>query len=76
MVISRDRILLAHVGSLPRNAELSDLLVAREGKAVENGRLSEVRDRSGQHIVEKQAAAGVDIGNDELLSLLYRCDDV
>jgi hypothetical protein len=35
-----------------------------------------VRDRSVQHIVEKQAAAGVDIGNDELLSLLYRCDDV
>jgi hypothetical protein len=34
-----------------------------------------VRDRSVQHIVEKQAAAGVDIGNDELLSLLYRCDD-
>jgi hypothetical protein len=24
-----------------------------------------------QHIVEKQAAAGVDIGNDELLSLLF-----
>jgi len=65
MVISRDRILVTHVGSLPRNEELSDLLIRREeGKAVEHGQLSEAMDRSVQHIVEKQASAGVDIGND------------
>jgi 5-methyltetrahydropteroyltriglutamate--homocysteine methyltransferase len=65
MVISRDRILVTHVGSLPRNEELSDLLIRREeGKAVDHGQLSEAMDRSVQHIVEKQASAGVDIGND------------
>jgi len=30
MIHSRDRILASHVGSLPRNETLSDLLVAQE----------------------------------------------
>ena len=30
MITSRDRILTTHVGSLPRNEKLSDLLVRRE----------------------------------------------
>ena len=30
MITSRDRILVTHVGSLPRNDELSDLLLRRE----------------------------------------------
>ena len=30
MIFSRDRILTTHVGSLPRNEKLSDLLVRRE----------------------------------------------
>ena len=30
MILSRDRILTTHVGSLPRNEKLSDLLVAQE----------------------------------------------
>jgi 5-methyltetrahydropteroyltriglutamate--homocysteine methyltransferase len=65
MVISRDRILVTHVGSLPRNEELSDLLIRREeGKSVEQAHLSEAMDRSVQHVVEKQASAGVDVGND------------
>jgi hypothetical protein len=34
MLMSRDRILTTHVGSLPRNEKLSDLLMAQEeGKA-------------------------------------------
>ena len=30
MILSKQRILTTHVGSLPRNDELSDLLVRRE----------------------------------------------
>ena len=30
MIFSRDRILTSHVGSLPRNEKLSDLLVRQE----------------------------------------------
>ncbi|HEY2382400.1 MAG TPA: cobalamin-independent methionine synthase II family protein [Terriglobia bacterium] len=62
---SRDRILVTHVGSLPRNDELSDLLVRREeGAAVDKDALARAMGRAVQHVVEKQAAAGVDIGND------------
>jgi 5-methyltetrahydropteroyltriglutamate--homocysteine methyltransferase len=64
-MLSRDRILTTHVGSLPRNETLSTLLVEREqGAAVDPLRLAEEMDRAVQHVVEKQAAAGIDIGND------------
>jgi 5-methyltetrahydropteroyltriglutamate--homocysteine methyltransferase len=65
MVLSRDRILTTHVGSLPRNDELSDLLIKREeGEAVDQDRLHQAMDRAVRYIVEKQSAAGIDIGND------------
>src|SRR6516225_5649642 len=65
MIISRDRILVTHVGSLPRNDELSDLLIKREeGDVVDKDQLGRAMDRAVQQVVEKQAAAGVDIGND------------
>jgi 5-methyltetrahydropteroyltriglutamate--homocysteine methyltransferase len=65
MVISRERILVTHVGSLPRNDELSDLLIKREEQgAVDKDQLGRAMDRAVQQVVEKQAAAGVDIGND------------
>ena len=65
MKTSRERILVTHVGSLPRNEELSDLLIQREeGGAVDNGKLAQAMDKSVQQIVEKQASAGIDIGND------------
>ena len=36
MLHSRDRILTTHVGSLPRNAVLTDLLIRREaGEAID-----------------------------------------
>src|SRR2546426_804186 len=63
--ISRDRILVTHVGSLPRNDELSDLLVKREeGEAIDEKQLDQAMERAVRHVVEKQAAAGIDIGND------------
>jgi 5-methyltetrahydropteroyltriglutamate--homocysteine methyltransferase len=59
------RILTTHVGSLPRHDELSDLLVRREeGEAIDKNQLAQAMDRGVQHVVEKQAAAGIDIGND------------
>src|SRR5712691_8666372 len=65
MMLSRNRILTTHVGSLPRNDELSDLLIKREeGEQVDQDRLRQAMDRAVQHIVEKQSAAGIDIGND------------
>ncbi len=64
-MLSRDRILTTHVGSLPRNETLSALLVAREeGGAVDAARLALEMDRAVRHVVEKQAEAGIDIGND------------
>ena len=42
MIFSRDRILTTHVGSLPRNDKLSDLLVRQEAP---------VRARYGPHTV-------------------------
>src|SRR5215831_809388 len=65
MNTSRERILVTHVGSLPRNDELSDLLIQREeGTAVDKEKLAQAMDRSVQHVVQKQASAGIDIGND------------
>ena len=49
MLSSTDRILTTHVGSLPRNETLSDLLVRQEaGEAIDTAELAkqvEVRDR-------------------------------
>ena len=65
MILSRDRILTTHVGSLPRNETLSDLLVRREaGEAVDEPAFAAEMDRAVRHVVEKQAAAGIDVGND------------
>ena len=65
MMLSRDRILTTHVGSLPRKDELSDLLIQREeGEPVDPDRLRQAMDRAVDHVVKKQMAAGIDIGND------------
>jgi 5-methyltetrahydropteroyltriglutamate--homocysteine methyltransferase len=65
MMLSRDRILTTHVGSLPRNERLSDLLVRREaGEAVDEAAFAAEMDGAVRHVVEKQAEAGIDIGND------------
>jgi len=65
MTLSHDRILTTHVGSLPRNETLSDLLVKREDRvAIDPASLAEEMDRAVRYVVEKQVAAGIDIGND------------
>jgi len=65
MMLSRDRILTTHVGSLPRNETLSDLLVRREeGETIDPATLAQEMDRAVEHVVRKQAEAGIDIAND------------
>jgi 5-methyltetrahydropteroyltriglutamate--homocysteine methyltransferase len=65
MIHSRDRILTTHVGSLPRNEKLSDLLVRREaGEKLDAAEFSSEMDKAVRHVVSKQIEAGIDIGND------------
>ena len=65
MQSSRERILTTHVGSLPRNDKLSDLLLKREaGDAFDAAEMASEMDKAVRHVVDKQVAAGIDIGND------------
>jgi 5-methyltetrahydropteroyltriglutamate--homocysteine methyltransferase len=65
MIRSQDRILTTHVGSLPRNDVLTDLLIRREaGDTIDPAALAAEMDRSVRSTVEAQVAAGLDIGND------------
>jgi 5-methyltetrahydropteroyltriglutamate--homocysteine methyltransferase len=65
MNFSRDRILTTHVGSLPRNDKLSDLLLKQEaGETFDAAEMAAELDKAVKHVVDKQVAAGIDIGND------------
>ena len=65
MILSRDRILTTHVGSLPRNEKLSALLVKREaGEPFDSKEMDAEMNSAVRHVVDKQKAAGIDIGND------------
>ena len=65
MIFSRDRILTTHVGSLARNEKLSDLLVRQEaGEKFDSKEIAAEMDSAVRHVVDKQVAAGIDIGND------------
>lgn len=62
---STDRILTTHVGSLPRNRELSDLLIAQErGEAVDERRLDALAAEGVKECVRRQIGAGLDVIND------------
>src|SRR5271170_1804387 len=65
MILSRDRILTTHVGSLPRNETLSDLLIVQEeGKPYDTKLMADEMDKAVRHVVQKQVTAGIDVGND------------
>ena len=65
---SEHRILTTHVGSLPRSAELGDLLIRDEaGEAIDKARLARLGEAGRSSIaivVARQTAAGIDIVND------------
>lgn len=59
------RILTTHVGSLPRNPTLTDLLIRQEqGQAIDVAELERQTEAAVQHVIHKQLEAGIDIGND------------
>lgn len=62
---STDRILTTHTGSLPRDGEIGELLVAREKReAVDASRLEAVSREAVASCVDRQLATGLDIIND------------
>src|ERR1700722_5720418 len=65
MKSSADRILTSHVGSLPRNEALTDLLIRQEaGDPIAPAGLAGEIDASVAQVVSWQREAGIDIGND------------
>jgi 5-methyltetrahydropteroyltriglutamate--homocysteine methyltransferase len=52
VILSRDRILTTHVGSLPRNPVLTDLLVRREaGEAIDPRALAAEMDKAVADVI-------------------------
>ncbi|HEY4909120.1 MAG TPA: cobalamin-independent methionine synthase II family protein [Methylomirabilota bacterium] len=65
MIRSESRILVTHVGSLPRPAALRDLLVRQDrGESVDAMTLEREAEAAIGHVVAKQLEAGIDVGND------------
>ena len=65
MLFSTDRILVSHVGSLPRNEALADLLIRQEaGEVIDIADLARRVEAATADVIAKQVKAGVDVGND------------
>jgi len=65
MLTSTDRILLTHVGSLPRNQTLTDMLIRLDAEeAIDTAAFAREVEAATADIVRKQVKSGVDIGND------------
>jgi 5-methyltetrahydropteroyltriglutamate--homocysteine methyltransferase len=65
MLTSTDRILTTHVGSLPRNETLSDVLMRQEaGETIDAAALAREIETATRQTIERQVKAGVDVGND------------
>jgi 5-methyltetrahydropteroyltriglutamate--homocysteine methyltransferase len=61
---STERILTTHTGSLPRPPELTRLYVRRtRGETIDDGELDRLGKAALTQIIDKQAASGVDVGN-------------
>jgi 5-methyltetrahydropteroyltriglutamate--homocysteine methyltransferase len=65
MLMSTDRILVSHVGSLPRAERLADLLIRQEaGETIDTAALAREVETATAYVTGKQVDAGVDVGND------------
>ena len=65
MLMSTQRILVSHVGSLSRNETLSDLLIRQDaGEAIDTAELARQVETATAYVIDKQVKAGVDVGND------------
>ena len=59
MITNRDRILTTHVGSLPRNQKLSDLLIKQEAhEPYDQKEFDAEMDKAVRDVVERQQAVG------------------
>lgn len=64
MLRSADRILTTHAGSLPRPAALTALYARRAaGEAVDAAAIADAGKAATRHVVRRQRAAGIDVGN-------------
>ena len=64
MLMSQERILTTHTGSLPRPAALTELYVRRSrNETIDPAELDTLGKAAVQEVVAKQIAAGVDVGN-------------
>jgi 5-methyltetrahydropteroyltriglutamate--homocysteine methyltransferase len=62
---STDRILTTHTGSLPRAAEVIELLLAeRQNRGVRKAELNAAVGEAIAHVVQKQIESGIDVIND------------
>ena len=62
---SDDRILTTHVGSIPRNPTLRDLLVRQDhGEPVDAAALAREAEAAVRAVVTRQMEVGIDVGND------------
>jgi len=64
MKLSTDRILTTHVGSLPRDPALSELLIASESKEIDPAKLDSLASAGVDHVVQKQVESGIDVISD------------
>ena len=65
MLMSTDRILVSHVGSLPRAERLTGLLIRQEaGETIDAAELAREVEAATAHVIAKQVEAGIDVGND------------
>lgn len=65
MLMSTDRILVSHVGSLPRAERLTGLLIQQEaGETIDTAELAREVETATAHVIAKQVESGVDVGND------------
>ncbi len=65
MLTSQDRILTTHTGSLPRIEGLADVIIARQtGERIAQSDFDAAVERATLAVIEKQLAAGIDVGND------------
>ena len=65
MQMSIDRILVTHVGSLPRGEELGALLIDDEaGLSLDKPKITKAIEQRVAYVLNKQHEAGVDIASD------------
>jgi 5-methyltetrahydropteroyltriglutamate--homocysteine methyltransferase len=65
MLLSEDRILTTHTGSLPRGAQLEDLLIRKErGEQIDPAEFEQAAGRGVERVVGEQVGAGIDVIND------------